>query len=160
SPWQLFDLHHVIDEYRVIKAGRRAAPHLLRTARDRRLTVVLAALAPRYLPGVLGRLSLPPGVEEDPLRRFRAEADTPELLRRAGCTAAELQQTADPLLLSAHSDDPMDRWVKLLRYASYTGWSKMRGEPLDCMWRRVAAELLLHAHEDLAAAGVLEPLPD
>jgi hypothetical protein len=28
------------------------------------------------------------------------------------------------------------------------------------MWRRVAAELLLRAHEDLAAAGHLAPLPD
>jgi hypothetical protein len=160
SLWQLFDLRHVIDEYRVIKAGWQAGPHLPRTARDRRLTLVLAALAPRYLPGVLGRLSLPLGVEEDQLRRFRAEADTQELLRLAGFVAAELQQTADILLLSAHSDDPMDKWVKLLRYASDTGWSKMRGEPLDCMWRRVAAEVLLRAHEDLAAAGVLQPLPD
>jgi hypothetical protein len=54
----------------------------------------------------------------------------------------------------------MDKWVKLLRYASHTGWSKMRGKPLDCMWRRVAAEVLLRAHEDLAASGALQPLPD
>src|SRR5207248_1868478 len=82
----------------------------------------------------------------------RAEADTQDLLRLAAFPGSELQQTADILLLSAHSDDPMDKWVKLLRYASYTGWSKMRGVPLDCMWRRVAAEVLLRAHEDLAAA--------
>jgi hypothetical protein len=159
SSWQLLDLRHVIDEYRVISAGWRAGPHPPRTARDRRLTLVLAALAPRFLPGVLGRLSRPSGVEEEPLRRFRAEADTEELLRLAGFEASELQQAADVLLLSAR-DDPMAKWVKLLRYASYAGWSKVRGEPLNSMWSRVAAEVLLRAHEDLAAAGVVEPLPD
>lgn len=160
SSWQLLDLRHVIDEYRLIKAGWRVGPYLARTARDRRLTLALAALAPRYLPGVLGRLSRPPGVNEERLRRFRAEADTQELLQLAGFEASELQQAADVLLLTAHSDDPMAKWVKLLRYANYTGWSKMRGKPLACMWRRVAAEVLLRAHEDLAASGVLEPLPD
>jgi hypothetical protein len=160
SSWQLLDLRHVIDEHRAIKAGWRAGPHPPRTARDRRLTLALAALAPRYLPGVLSRLSRPPDVEEEQLRRFRAEADPQELLRSAGFEVSELQQVADVLLLTARSDDPMAKWVKLLRYASYTGWSKIRGEPLDCMWRRVAAEVLLRAHEDLAASGVVEPLPD
>jgi hypothetical protein len=92
SSWQLLDLRHVIDEYRAIKAGWRAGPHLARTARDRRLTLGLAALAPRYLPGVLGCLSRPPGVNEERLRRFRAEADTQELLQLAGFEASELQQ--------------------------------------------------------------------
>lgn len=160
SSWQLFDLHHVIGEYRAIKAGWRTGPHLPSTARDRRLTLTLAALSPRYLPAVLGRLSLPLGVEEDKLRLFRAEADIQEMVRLADVQVDDLQGMADVLLLSAHGDDPMDKWVKLLRYASYTGWSKMRGEPLDCMWRRVAAEVLLRAHEDLASAGVLAPLPD
>ena len=112
SSWQLFDLRHVIDEYRFIKAGWHAGPYLPRTERDRRLTLVLVALAPRYLPGVLGRLSFPPDVEEDQLRRFRAEAEVQELLRQGGFAAADLQQTADALLLYAHSDDPMDKWLE------------------------------------------------
>lgn len=160
SWWQLFDLHHVIGEYRAIKAGWRAGPHLPRTARDRRLTLTLSALSTRYLPAVLGRLRFPLGVEEKKLRLFRAEVDTREMIRLADLQAADLQGMADALLLSAHGDDPMDKWVKLLRYASYAGWSKMHGKPLDCMWRRVAAEVLLRAHEDLAAEGVLAPLPD
>ena len=43
---------------------------------------------------------------------------------------------------------------------SYKGWSKLHGEPLDAMWKRVAAEVLLRAHEDLATAGQVTPLPD
>ncbi|WP_147315726.1 hypothetical protein [Asanoa ferruginea] len=160
SSWQLFDLEHVVDEYRAIAAGWRAGPHGPRTARDRRLTLALAALAPRYLPAVLGRFRFPSGIDEDRIRLAGADADPQELLSSAGFAATDLQGAADVLLLSAQSDDPMRRWVKLLRYASYAGWSKMRGEPLDCMWRRVAAELLLRAHEDLAGKGVLEPLPD
>jgi hypothetical protein len=160
SPWQLFDLNHAITTHRAIMAGWLAAPDLAPRAQDRRLVQALAALATPYLPRVLGKLRFPAGVPEIELRRFRAEADTQELLRLAGFAAPELSRVADNLLLTAHSADPLQEWLKLLRYAGYSGWLKMRGEPLDCMWRRVAAEVLLLAHEDLAAAGVLEPLPD
>jgi hypothetical protein len=47
-----------------------------------------------------------------------------------------------------------------MRYARYDGWSKLCGAPHAAMWQRVAAEVLLRAHEELAADGVLEPLPD
>ncbi|WP_280664376.1 MULTISPECIES: hypothetical protein [unclassified Kitasatospora] len=56
--------------------------------------------------------------------------------------------------------DPLKAWLPLLRHASYTGWSELRGVPLDCMWHRIAAEILLRAHEDLAATGQLASLPD
>jgi hypothetical protein len=54
----------------------------------------------------------------------------------------------------------MQKWLPLIRHASHTAWSKLRGEPLDCHWLRVAAEVLLLTYEDLAASGQLEPLPD
>jgi hypothetical protein len=44
-------------------------------------------------------------VEVDELWRFRAEADTQELVRLSGFTAAELPATAGNLLLVAHGDD-------------------------------------------------------
>jgi hypothetical protein len=81
------------------------------------------------------------------------------LLRLAGFDAADLKKEAELLLARGHRD-PLAKWLPLVRYANYSGWSKLRGEPLDCMWQRVAAEVLLHAHEDLAVAGLLDPLPD
>jgi hypothetical protein len=63
-------------------------------------------------------------------------------------------------LLGQSNSDPLVKWLPLLRYASYKGWSKLTGKPLDSMWLRIAAEVLLRAHEDLVAEGVVEPLPD
>jgi hypothetical protein len=160
SPWQLLELGHAINTHRAIAAGWLTADDLALRPQNRRLVLALASLATPYLPRVLGRLRLPTTLSETELRRFRARADTQELLRLGAFAPSNLSQAADNLLLSAHSADPLQKWVKLLRYASFDGWSKLRGEPLACMWRRAAAEILLLAHEDLAAQGVLQPLPD
>ena len=56
--------------------------------------------------------------------------------------------------------DPLREWLPLVRHANHSAWSKLRGEPLDCLWLRIGAEILLRAHEELAANGDLEPLPD
>lgn len=159
SSWQLLELRDVLNEYEWAKLGRGPSFHAQRRQRARRLDLALAVLATRYLPAVLGRLRMPLGVEEEGLRRFRAEADVQELLRLAGFDAADLKKEAELLLARGHRD-PLAKWLPLVRYANYSGWSKLRGEPLDCMWQRVAAEVLLHAHEDLAVAGLLDPLPD
>jgi hypothetical protein len=118
----------------------------------------LAALATRYLPGIKGRLSLPPGTDQNALLQFRASSNVSALLQTAGFDPQNLRQEAEELLLRGR--DPLAAWVPLLRYASYDAWSKLRGEPLYYMWRRVAAEVLLRAHEELVVDGMLEPLPD
>jgi hypothetical protein len=158
SSWQLLHVQRAVEAYQFIRAGRRLP--VSRRWRDRRLILALAALATTYLPGVLGRLTWPVGVEEAELHQYRAvRSDPQEMLRIAGFDLHELVPEADALLLQAHKE-PLANWLPLVRHSSYSGWSKLRGEPLDAMWRRVAAEVLLRAHEDLAATGVLEPLPD
>jgi hypothetical protein len=99
-------------------------------------------------------------MDRDDYWRYRAESDTQDLMRLAGFQPIDLHSTADNLLLIARHRDPIAKRLPLLRYASLSGWSKFTGEPLDAMWRRVAAELLLRAHEDLTASGYLPPLPD
>ena len=37
---------------------------------------------------------------------------------------------------------------------------KLSGPALDSLWMRVAADVLLRAYEDLAALGLVTPLPD
>ncbi|MBT2212438.1 hypothetical protein [Actinomadura sp. NEAU-AAG7] len=160
SPWQLFHIDAAVSEFQFIRDGWHPPVHNNRYWRQcRRLTLVLAALATRYLPAILGRLSMPNMAGDAGLRAYRATVDVQALLKLVGFSPTELSGTADTLLMQAGSE-PLAKWLPLLRYARYKGWSKLRGEPLDAMWQRVAAEILLRAHEDLAADGVLEPLPD
>ncbi len=160
SPWQLLDLRHILNEHEIIQAGWRPNADTERAQRTRRTVCALAGLSPLFLPGVLGRLSMPPGVTQEDLLRFRREADTLHLLTVAAFDPADLRKEAEWLLNEAHSSDPLVDWLPLTRHAGIRGWSKLKGLPLDCMWARIGAEVLLRAHEDLAAKGHLEPLPN
>ncbi|WP_146231476.1 hypothetical protein [Lentzea atacamensis] len=159
SSWQLLQIGRALNDLQFIKAGLSRTIGYQRRAGERRLVCALAALSTQYLPGVLGRLSVPLGLDEERLWQSRASADVPELLRAAGVEPGELQTEADNLLIQAHRE-PLGSWLSLLRYANYSGWSKLRGEPLDAMWRRVAAEILLRAYEDVATTGRVNQLPD
>ncbi|MCC8245068.1 hypothetical protein [Saccharothrix luteola] len=159
SHWQLVYVGHALSEYRSVKSGLPRTWGYQRRARERKLVRVLSALSTRYLPGILGRISIPMGTDEEGLRQYRATSEVRHLLEVADFDMTALESGADNLLAQAHRE-PLGGWLPLTRYASYSGWSKLRGQPLDAMWRRVAAEVLLRAHEDLAAEGVLDPLPD
>lgn len=159
SSWQLLDLHLIIQEQRGITAGRDRAVRMGLVEQRRRRVLALVALAPRYLPGILGKLSIPPGIDEEELRGFRFESDVHGLLSAVSFDPARLRDEAEDLLLHAKRD-PLHKWLPLVRHASHSAWSKLQGEPLDCLWLRIGAEVLLRAHEELAANEDLEPLPD
>ncbi|WP_431910365.1 hypothetical protein [Amycolatopsis thermoflava] len=160
SSWQLLHVGAAVSDYQFLQSSRQVPSGVRqRLAQQRQMTLALAVLATPYLPGVLGQLSLPAGVDQKRLREYRAAADVSGLLRTAGFDPAELEAEADFLLMQAQND-PLAKWLPLVRHASYRGWSRLRGEPLDAMWRRIAADVLLRAHEELATAGVVEPLPD
>jgi hypothetical protein len=159
SSWQLLDLADALNALKGIERYGSRPGEVENYARSRSLAIALAALSPRYLPVVLGQYTLPASKDAPNYWRFRADVDPQELLAIADFDMRDLQKHADNLLAAAHYSDPLAKWVKLLRYASFSGWSKLRDEPLNAMWRRVAAELLLRAHEDLAALGALPPLP-
>ncbi len=161
SSWQLNDLHLVVRDLAWVRSGflNPTDRHGVVTQRHRRV-LALAALAPRYLPGILGRLSVPPGMDSDRLERFRIDSDVLELLDAVGFKPAQLQAEAENLLLHARGRDPLSKWLPLVRHANYSAWSKLSGEALHCLWLRIGAEVLLRAHEDLAADAQLEPLPD
>ncbi len=160
SSWQLLQVDHAINDSTFIKADWKLPQQAYqRIAKDRRVSITLAALSAHYLPSILGQLSLPSGIDERELRKWRASVDVGELLELADFAPSDLQEEANLLLLETH-DDPLGKWLSLVRHSSYRGWSKLQGEPLAAMWRRVAAEMLLRAHEDLATQGVVDPLPD
>lgn len=159
SSWQLVDLHDALRRYSVARAGWYVRQHAVEVRR-RRALLALCALSPRFLPTVLGRVRGSYDRDDEALWRFRREAPTRDLLSVAGFDPEDLQPYAEMLLGFAGARDPLVKLMPLLRHFSFQGWSKLRGEPLDCMWHRVAAEVLLLAHDDLAGAGDLEPLPD
>lgn len=159
SHWQLLYVGQALMEYRSVKSGLPRTWGYQRRARERKVVRALAALSTRYLPGILGKLSIPMGADEEGLRQYRATSEVEQLLRVAAFDVTTLESEGDNLLAQA-GREPLGNWLSLTRYASYSGWSKLRGEPLDAMWRRVAAEILLRAHEDLAVEGVVEPLTD
>ncbi|MFG1745780.1 hypothetical protein ACGFJ4_16565 [Micromonospora chalcea] len=157
SSWQLLDLGRALTIYSWVQHGIRDPATSV--TRDRQRFLALAALSPRYLSGVLGWLRTVPGSDEDAMWRFRSEASALDLLQVVDYDPAQLKGHAEGLLGDAH-DDPLTKLLPLLRHMSYKGWSQLRGEPLDAMWKRVGAEVLLRAHEDLARAGHVKQLPD
>ena len=159
SSWQLLDVAEAITQYQWIQ-NDWPTPRTRGAIKHRRRTQALAALSTRYLPSIIGRLSQFPGTDEDHLWQMRFESDPRQFLRVAGFDPANLLEEAERLLREAQHRDPMAEWLPLLRHGSYEGWAKLKGEPLACMWRRIGAEVLLRAHEELAAAGQLDPLPD
>lgn len=159
SSWQLLDLHVVVQEQRSVAAGRDKTVRMGLAEQRRKRGLALTALTPRYLPGVLSKLSIPPGIDEKELRRFRFESDVPGLLSAVGFDPSQLRVDAEDLLFHAKCD-PLYKWLPIVRHASHSAWSKLQGEPLDCLWLRIGAEVLLRAHEELAANGDLEPLPE
>lgn len=54
----------------------------------------------------------------------------------------------------------MIKWLPLARHASFDASMKFKEQPLACMWHRIAAEVLLLAHDDLANTGTVLSLPD
>lgn len=147
-------------EYEFHQRGRQSpASHGL-SDRARPGVLALCALSTRHLPSILGTYSIPAGYDGEGLWRSRFDIDDRERLSLVGFDPRDLRSHAEDLLIQAHSADPMIDWLPLLRHASHKGWQRLKGEPLGAHEKRVAAEILLRAHEELAEQGLLEPLPE
>lgn len=160
SSWQLLDLEAAQNELswrNVLPGGLHGQDWMLR---GRSRTRVLSALASRYLPQILGRLSIPLELRDGEDLNLGAGVNVKDLLEVAGFEAIELQVEAERLLRDARHRDPLKDWWPLIRHANYSGWEKLRGPALECLQLRIAAEVLLRAHEDITTEGVLEPLPN
>jgi hypothetical protein len=159
SPWQLLELPHALSlrGYTTVFGHR---PNHRQRARHRRTTLALAALSVKYLPTATGRMTIPTGMSEGDYWKIRTDVDTANLIKLAGVFPDQLRPYAEHFLGRAHSNDPMIKWLPLVRHASFDAWMKLKDQPLACMWHRIAAEMLLLAHDDLAQTGTIPPLPD
>jgi hypothetical protein len=129
-------------------------------ARVRDEHLVISAVSDRFLPGILGRSTYSSTSERDAVLKARMDIGADSRLAATTFPSQQLQPVAEYMLLHAANMDPMSGWWDLIRHAGYDGWSRMSGSPLEAVWWRVGAELLLLAHEELAEAGSLSPLPD
>lgn len=131
-------------------------PAVVRRAR----TVALVALANRYLPGVTSQASLPGGEDFALWNEARFSTGPASVLADMAIDPDSLQRLGEDLLMSAHSHDPLKDWLPLIRHASGAAWNRLHGPALLAMKQRIAAEVILRAHDQLATEGLVEPLLD
>jgi hypothetical protein len=160
SPWQLLDLHRIPNLRDWVASGRtRVDLFDDRSRRSRDRTRALVALSSHFLPGIIGQFSQPFGLVETEYREFRQQTSVSRLLEVAGLDPADLAGEGHHLLIDADSRDPLREWLPLIRHSNYSGWFKLKGLALHCIWLRIGAEVLLRAHEELSETRALEPLP-
>jgi hypothetical protein len=170
--------HHRSIPARIVArvAGRRRRPRPARFHLDRSslaveielsnlpsrfpdLVIALSALEARYLPDVVHQVRAPLGLYE--LRDwpdYAANFDPEATLGWLGWRPEQLTQAAEQLLVRAHAIDPQQSWHRLARLVEPRRWADLRGHALVANDYRVAAELLLHFYEDLAARSAAPPL--
>ena len=160
SQWQLLGLRDALrqrDNLRVVPEEEER--YRASSARQRHEHVALAALSARFFPSIVGRVTYRDGAERESLIAARYDVDVAARLTAAGFPAHQLRPTAEFLLSRAHTHDPMRGWWDLARHSDASGWFRLRGGALEAVWQRIAAEVLLRAHEELASGGALDSLP-
>jgi hypothetical protein len=133
--------------------GEEGAPH----AGHDPLVVVLSALEARYLPSVVGRVSLGEGGSEG-RDRFERAFDPVALLAWLRTTPEAIVDAAERLLSAAEFIDPLGDWWDVIRFGRRDRWERLKHEALLALDHRISAEMLLRFHEDLAAHGVTRPI--
>ncbi len=125
---------------------------------DDRLVVMLSALEARYRPAIVGRVSLGDGGREAHDQHER-DFEPEHMLAWLGLSAPQVYEAGERLLIAADFMDPLSEWWKLIRFGRRDRWDKLKGEALLALDHRIAGEMLLRFHEDLAARG-LATAPD
>ncbi|MDP1720764.1 MAG: hypothetical protein Q8L08_07205 [Candidatus Nanopelagicaceae bacterium] len=161
SSWQLPDLNFALQ--RLILLGQGEEPSTFEidfSLRGRKRAIALSALSTHFLPEILGTLTLTTGDQDEEVWSFRSSVQVSDLLVLSGFEPKQLSADATWLLGNAGSRDPMSSWWPLIRHSRGQGWEKLGGVTRDCVWQRVAAEVLLRAHEELASDDLIGALPD
>lgn len=157
SPYQLLALRPVEQLIRKMSSGTRDAGgkvtfHLEPLTPDetaaldgsRQLAILLSALDMHYLPRIL--LTAYHATEwekEDP------GFEVAPRLKLFGLKPEDLAATAGTLLSQAKFIDPLGTFYELIRQAHPSTWAGLRGDALQAMDYRIAAEVLLRALDDL-----------
>lgn len=160
SSWQLLGVPRAIYLMEIHNRQHQDGIHLSKGDRLRQSHVALSALASLYLPRIVGSISFPDISNESTLLDFLDKIEVKKLLEVVGFSPNDLAPMGEQLLADAHMKDPMIGWWPIIRHSNYSGWKRIKGQSLHCLWQRIAAEIFLKAHEDLVKLGHLDPLPD
>ena len=161
SRWQLLGLRDALQERENLRIVPDAdGRYRSFAARLRHEHSALAALSARFFPSIVGRVTYRDGAEPETLLMARHDVDATARLAAAGYPVDRLRPTAEFLLSRAHAHDPMREWWDLARHSDASGWFRLRGRALEAVWQRIAAEVFLRAHEELASLGTVDPLPE
>lgn len=162
SHWQLLALRNALHRRRDLRRGFDDEDWArLAAVQDRSLHVALEALTNRFFPAIIGKWTAPLAESSvDEVRRTGRAMDASARLAAVGAPPEMLQAPAERLLTVAHHDDPLGWWWQVVRHSNHRGWFKLKGTALQVVWQRIAAEVLLRAHEELAECGDLPALPE
>lgn len=159
--WQLLGLKDALNERENWRAHADSLADAVEwTCTLRNEHIAMAALSARWFPQIIGQIRYSDGANRENLSAARYGMDSNARLAAASFPAERLLPVAEYLLSRAHTNDPMREWWGLIRHSDHSGWFKMRGGALEAIWQRLAAEVLLRAHDELAEAGELAPLRD
>lgn len=160
SKWQAFDVQRASSVLFFLQRGHgRPADYEATALQRRRIALTISALVPRHLPSVVGQISLPSAISDSDFGQQRFETTELPRLEAAHSEPSELRGWGENLLMFA-KDDPAYSWWPVMRHSDHSGWDKLRGETAMSVWKRIAAEVILRAHEHLAEDGIVDPLPD
>jgi hypothetical protein len=161
SPYQLLALRPVEQLVRAMSGSRTASGkvrlNLEPLTNDeiaaldgcRQLAILLNALDMHYLPWVLLTVYHPKEWDkEDPGFEIVSR------LKLFGLKPEDLAATAGTLLNQAKVIDPLGVFYELIRQAHPRTWAELRGDALQAMDYRIAAEVLLRALDDLGRSDL------
>lgn len=128
------------------------------TLENDELIITLTALESRYRPMITGRLTNRRGYELDSWFDYQRDFDALRMLHWLSWNAERILATAETLLFTADTIDPLSDWSRLVRLCNFEKLEGLRGDALLAVDHRVAAEMLLLFYEDLQAKGEAPPL--
>lgn len=156
-------LPHVKHRQRSSRPSFDGNPHWLRFARrrDRELReviVTVSALEPIYYPQIVERLTMSARNDFAAYDEWGRERRGAETLAWLGIEPDWLTDVAEGLLREADNIDPLGDWVKVVREADPGRWPALKDQARSAMDFRIAAEVLLRCHDELASTGNVDPI--
>jgi len=169
SPYQLIGLRQLLDlcptgDPVALERSSRRRPwasirrHLRALGGTHRQTAVLLSLLesayrPEVYPSLRG-FGLEPSVWSEYRRRFDPKA----ALDAVDVAPNDVADRAQRILSGAHAFDPLAQWSSLVALTHHSHWYRLKGLARLAIDHRIAAEMLLICHGELAEKGLTPAL--
>jgi hypothetical protein len=175
SHWHLLALHEVSVLLRDVRRRGRArfgstyrltTQVAMSTPITEGLVIALSALEPVYYPDLAGVVKYAGDLVADYEKWFAdylgwvRDRKATDVLEWLGLRADQVVEWADGILGRTTFFDPTRSWVDIVRLFAPDKWAATTGNVRLAIDHRLAAEMLLKLHDDLAATGAAPRLPD